>query len=1433
MILGCLLASIAHAAVSINVSINRPVTSSGPTWAGLGASHLTDGRNDSFSHPLAGAGTLGYYFQIDLGRAYPLDRILIRNRADGCCPERLSRYGVEVYGDQGGLPGTLNWSAGIRGNGSNSGVNGVDTILATNHPAGNFLGRFVRIVNRSNAGYNPQLSEIEVYARQPPTISVFAADEDVLSAGQSTTLRWRINDAISASLSPDAGSVALTNGSVVITPGTTTTYTLTASNLQGITTATLAVGVDVKLLPPRISEFLASNAGNRKDEDGDSPDWIELQNPNPYGLQLIGYSLSDAPNLAKRWVFPAAKIPANGYLVLFASGKDRRDGSVGPLHTDFSLNNAGEYLALVDRDGKTLLQQFPETYPHPSRFPRQRENLSYGLDTLGKEVFFRPPTPGAANGEGFLGIVEEVGVSLGHGYFSNAVSVALSCVTPGVILRYTTNSAEPTATTGLLYQEPISITNTKVLRAAAFREGWASSSIRTETYLYLSNVITSPLMQTSITRNTNYARHMYSALTELPSISITAPREINDTTEVRSSFEYIDPKGGPGTQVPCGARLFGGAFTAFEKKSFRFYFRSEHGASKLRYPLFDGFDRGLTAVDEFDELELRSGSHDMQMRGFYMSNICTDDTLLEMGQLNPHGRFVHMYLNGVYWGVFHMRERWGADMHSRYLGGHKEDYESINGNWNVGGWADPGEPYDGDGKVWAKIKGLRNNYSQVKDWLDVPEFVDYMLMWMFGGSEDEYRCVGPITPGSGFKFYLNDADGWFAGSFYDAAGDRTGRDAPGRQAGDGPGSLFSTLFKEGNPDYRILLADHIQRALLGDGPLSTAANLRRLNARCEELRRPFYAEAARWNYLSPAEWLSRWNEVKSGFLARRTSEVLSQWRTAGFYPRIDAPRIAPIQPGAPSLLRFLTPTNATLYFTTNGEDPRLPNGTVSPRALSNQVGTVSELLLPAGSTWRWFTDAKGLGRSDIVPGHANWGVTNWKHPEFNDRAWASGGAKLGYGEGDEITVIPSLEGTNKLITSYFRTQFVVTNTSSLLSVVLRLRRDDGAIVYLNGNAAARSSITTGVVSPTTFAGLAVDDGTNVTILQASAAMLVNGTNIVAVELHQTALADDASFDLEIHGIRAVPKLGPSILLERNTLVSARTWITNTWSAKNTSFLQVEASAIAEGDVVFSELHYNPAGADDSEFIELRNVSSHAINLRGCQVTNGVQFRFANNRDLPLAPGDRLVLVADRHQFLKRYGLGIAVHGSYSGQLDNAGETLNLYAPDGRWISGVRYDPQPPWPVGADGEGYSLVLAYPQLGSGTPLAWRLSTTTSGTPGSSDSLQFTGSTELDSDADGLSDLAEYILATLPDDAKSGASSLDVRWDDLGRFTLSFPRRLGVDDYELSVAWSEDLTHWSPAALLRTLAIGPGVARETWGVNPGNASRLFLRLILQPTP
>ncbi|MBI1841388.1 MAG: CotH kinase family protein, partial [Verrucomicrobia bacterium] len=843
------------AATATNIAFNKPVTSSGPTWGGLVPSALTD-----------------------LGRTYRLDRIAIYNRADGCCPDRLSKYGVEVYADQGGSPGPLNWSTGVRTNGSNSGVAGVDNIRASASTNGVFFGRFIRIVNRSDIGFSPQVAEVQVYGALPPVVRSFTADEDVLSPGQSTAIRWDVAAAMSVSISPGIGEVSPTNGSVVIHPAVSTTYTLTATNLAGPFSTTLNVGVGVLLGPPRISEFMTSNAGVLKDEDGDSSDWIELQNTNSYGLKLEGYSLTDDPTLKSKWTFPASRVPANGYLVVFASGKDRANSALGPLHTNFKLSSSGGYLALLDKDGATVLQQFPSTFPNPAKYPKQRSNNSYGLDVSNQEGFFRPATPGAQNGPAFAGLVADVTIDPGHGFFSNAVDVVLACSTKGATIRYTTNNTEPTATTGLVYQQPIHVTNTAVLRAAAFRDGWGSSPIETRTYVYLSNVITSKVMSTAITKSPLYGPQMLGALTDLPSISIVAPDAINDTTEVRCSFEWLDPNGAAGVQVPCGARYFGGAFTAFEKKSFRFVFRSEYGASKLSYPMLSGFDHGLTPVEEFDEIELRSGSHDMSMRGFYMSNPCADDTLLDMGRLNPHGRFVHMYLNGVYWGMFHLRERWSAHMHARYTGGLKEDYESINGNWNVGGWADPGVPYDGDGSIWEKAKVLKTNYNMVKVWVDVPQYVDYMLTFMFGGCEDEYRCVGPNTPGSGFKYYLNDADGWFCGTWYCAADDRTSRGAPGRSAGDGPGSIFSMLYKEGNPEYRTLLADRIYSALFRDGPLTPNGVLRRLNSRCNEIERAFLAESARWNYLTPSDWAARRDEVKTSWLPHRTSEVLGQWR---------------------------------------------------------------------------------------------------------------------------------------------------------------------------------------------------------------------------------------------------------------------------------------------------------------------------------------------------------------------------------------------------------------------------------------------------------------------------------------------------------------------------------------------------------------------------
>ena len=224
--------------------------------------------------------------------------------------------------------------------------------------------------------------------------------------------------------------------------------------------------------------------------------------------------------------------------------------------------------------------------------------------------------------------------------------------------------------------------------------------------------------------------------------------------ETFGSLEYIpgSEAGGEATgfQVNAGIRHFGGAWTNFSKKNFRIYFRREYGVGKLRYPLFEGHDNGVESVREFDQLNLRAGSHDMVQRGFYMSNRFTDDTMLEMGHINPHGRFVHLYIDGAYWGMYHLRERWNADMQANYLGGDKPNYEAINGNWNVGGWADPGDLTTATAR--RGHASSRSAATTKKSTRTSTATTSTSCCCSCSGTQRQYHYVGPADVGSGQVF---------------------------------------------------------------------------------------------------------------------------------------------------------------------------------------------------------------------------------------------------------------------------------------------------------------------------------------------------------------------------------------------------------------------------------------------------------------------------------------------------------------------------------------------------------------------------------------------------------------------------------------------------------------------------------------------------------
>lgn len=166
--------------------------------------------------------------------------------------------------------------------------------------------------------------------------------------------------------------------------------------------------IEYQLLPPPrpggviLSEVVPDNQKTLRDEEGDYEDWIELQNITDQDIQLAGWHLTDDPTNPRPWTFPDITLPARGFLVVFASGKDRASVT-NRLHTDFKLKSEGEYLALSAPDGVTV-------DAFASKYPATPANVAYGRangDTS-QSGFLATPTPGAPNSISGVGFAPAV-----------------------------------------------------------------------------------------------------------------------------------------------------------------------------------------------------------------------------------------------------------------------------------------------------------------------------------------------------------------------------------------------------------------------------------------------------------------------------------------------------------------------------------------------------------------------------------------------------------------------------------------------------------------------------------------------------------------------------------------------------------------------------------------------------------------------------------------------------------------------------------------------------------------------------------------------------------------------------------------------------------------------------------------------------------------
>ena len=649
--------------------------------------------------------------------------------------------------------------------------------------------------------------------------------------------------------------------------------------------------------------------------------------------------------------------------------------------------------------------------------------------------YFTVPSPGAVNTPGLLGLVTDTNFSHKRGFYDVPFAVTITSQTPGVTIRFTTDGSPPKLSgQGTTYISPIPITKTTVLRAAAFKDGLLSTNIDTQTYVFLDDVLTQPAsvpgypqriddveneimtvdyeMDPNVVNDPAYAPLMRDAMTSIPSISLVMDKDemfdiksgvyfngsgSSSGIERETSMEFIYPDD-PGRSFAIHAGVSPHSH-AYIKRSLRILFRSQYGDAKLRSDIFTGAPLNAdSAADRFDRLVLRAGGN----RCF--SNYWNPDdstytrdewiraSQIAMSGAGSRGHFAHLYINGLYFGLYNLVERPDHFFAATYGGGDEVDYFARNHGGTI----------SGDSSRWDYLRGTLKdknmanaaNYAELQQYLDVDQFSDYLILNWFSGTADwpsnNWYATNRNSPPEPMRFWV-----WDAEDTWDDEGSSGPFDQPGGRGTDGAAvhedfkasdgkystkdipNLFNSV--KANADFMMLFADRVYKHLFNDGALTPENCIERWDQLNAYIRDAIIGESARWGDARetlPGEigvlrdrdttWQTEVDRIRTESMPGNVTRMIAVLRAEGYYPSINPPSLnqygGVVESGFNLILT--NPNNqGTIYFTADGTDPRAPGGAIAAGAIS-YAGTIEingntriMARVRSGTTWSAMADA--------------------------------------------------------------------------------------------------------------------------------------------------------------------------------------------------------------------------------------------------------------------------------------------------------------------------------------------------------------------------------------------------------------------------------------------------------------------------------------------
>ncbi|NLH41465.1 MAG: hypothetical protein GX448_06460, partial [Planctomycetes bacterium] len=575
-----------------------------------------------------------------------------------------------------------------------------------------------------------------------------------------------------------------------------------------------------------INEVMASNSVSGKDAQGDYDDWIELHNPGAVAVDAGGLYLTDNPAQPTKWQIPANRptltvIPPKGYLVIWADGEPAETG----LHAAFQLSADGDQVALFAADGVTLIDrvEFSQQRTDVSygRDPSLVDQWRYfGLPTPGAANF--APYLGRIEDLKFShkrGFYDE---PFSASIRTQTADAQIYYTTDGSSpLDLKTGQIQ-----GTLYTGPIPIATTTCLRAIGYKLGWLATPIETHTYIFpseVANQATDPQTGAQVTPpgcptswgsvtgdyqvdpdvvgpngkdrfNGLYANTIRDDLKAVPTISMVMAKddwfgakgiyinESQDGTERVASFEYIDPATGKTLQANCAIAMQGGVTgggTSLNRwKTFKLSMRPRFkprtddglptgGPSELENRLFP--DSPLTSLNTvvldavLNHSWLHSGT-DQQQTATYIQDQYVADLHNALGGHSPHGAYVHLYLDGLYWGMYYLHERPDHAWAAQVFGGDAGEYDALkhgsSGIINSGVSGSAATRFNAMVAAAGAVASDPTNatkYQALCSLLDVDDFIAYLLANWYAGNHDwpskNWYATHRNTPEGRWRFH--------------------------------------------------------------------------------------------------------------------------------------------------------------------------------------------------------------------------------------------------------------------------------------------------------------------------------------------------------------------------------------------------------------------------------------------------------------------------------------------------------------------------------------------------------------------------------------------------------------------------------------------------------------------------------------------------------